>query len=169
MSAVIEISLNAYSRHRIDFPELLKPSLETLDISRQCHLEIILKSLETSSLQETDHPGTRHDYSVNLECLVGYPDLLFIHPQHAESQYSKIVQCYELIIILVTSRLSTHCNHQHSRHEVADEESPVAKKGVCSFEYLSVRLAKLELELGSMDSELHPSLTKAITVLDKCE
>jgi len=86
VSSIIELSLNAYSQHRTDASGSLKLSVETLDTLRQHHLEIILKTLEQQSIEHLGSCENRHYHSVNLECLVGYSELLTIHPRLRESK-----------------------------------------------------------------------------------
>lgn len=84
-SAVVEVSLTSFSQIRAKFPESLKHVLGTLDISRHYHLEIILRFLENISADQLVEPENRHFCGVNLESMIGYADLLVIHPRLHES------------------------------------------------------------------------------------
>lgn len=84
-SAVVELSLNSLSQNRAKFPASLKQALGTLDVSRHYHLEIILKSVERLGADQLAEPENRHLCGVNLDSMVGYADLLMIHPRLHES------------------------------------------------------------------------------------
>ena len=82
--AVIETSLNYFSQYRTNVPDSLKPLLDTLDVTRQYHLEIILWSIENIDIAQLESPEKRHRSGVCLDALVGYSDLLMIHPRLSE-------------------------------------------------------------------------------------
>ena len=84
VSAVIETSLNYFSKHRTEFPEPLRPLLDTLDTTRQYHLEIIMWSILNVEITQLVSPEKRHRCGVCLDTLVGYSDLLMIHPRLSE-------------------------------------------------------------------------------------
>ncbi|KAL6715509.1 hypothetical protein ACLMJK_006470 [Lecanora helva] len=149
-SAVIEVSLNAYSQHRHELPDPLIPVLETLDKSRLYHLEIILRSIENTNNEQLASPETRHHHGVNLELLVGYSDLLITHPQLSQFTYNM-----------------AH-NYSYSRLTNVNEnpEAHWFDADYCSRAYLKVRAARLELVLGLHDVSLHPSVNRAADLLE---
>ena len=80
LSAMIEESLGAYSRHRNELPKNLDEIRQTLDTARLYHLETILDLDDRQIFSLVQTPDQRHFSGVNLECLAGYSDLLGIHP-----------------------------------------------------------------------------------------
>lgn len=143
-SALFEVSLSHFSRHRDDLPKSLK--LVGLDTTRQYHLEIILKCL--GGLDETNFNEVerRHSCGVNLECLAGYSDLLAIHPnlQDISAQLFSDDGPFQTLKAV--------------GHEKNFDKAAVACRDCCSIEYLAVCLAKVELRLYAYDYNLHPKL-----------
>lgn len=88
LSGVVENILNLFSKYRTKIPKSLEVPLASLDVYRQYHLEIILQSIDGISLGDLEEPEQRHWRGVNLDCMVGYSDLLMIHPQLHESKLS---------------------------------------------------------------------------------
>ena len=166
VSAVIGISLNSCSENRERLPEFLKQHLGTLDELRQYHLEIILRSLDNVSLADMVEPERRHYYGIHLECMVGYSDLLMIHPRLGESRSNLPQWKFELI----TGSVTSHLSDSFKLRGVIDTAEPrLVSSDLCGLEYLSVRLARLELVLGSRDIALHPSVDSACSLLDQCK
>ena len=143
-SALFEVSLNQYYRHRNNLPDSVKT--EGLDTTRQYHLECILKDLDGLSGPSLDEPERRHSCGVNLECLAGYSDLLAIHPNLHE----------------ISIRLFSDGGPLQTLKAMNDDENPEkvtsSHKDCCSIEYLAVCLANVKLRLYAYDYNLHPNL-----------
>lgn len=78
LAAVIDISLDAYSKHRDNVGDSLGILTETLKTTRLYHLESLLHNLEEISV--TGASDQKHRLGVILECLASYADLLSDHP-----------------------------------------------------------------------------------------
>lgn len=143
-SALFEVSLNHFSRHREELPDTLKPV--GLDTTRQYHLESILKCLDAVDGSRLDEPERRHSCGVNLECLAGYSDLLAIHPNLQD----------------ISGRLFSGDGPFQTLkslgHDPNLDKAAVVCKDCCSIEYLAVCLAKVEIRLYAYDYNLHPNL-----------
>ena len=144
LSALFEQSLNQFSRHREELGDFLKPV--ELDTTRQYHLESILKSFDGLDGTSLNEAGCRHSCGVSLECLVGYSDLLAIHPnlQNISHQLFSRDGPFRTIKAL-------GCDGDL-------DKAAMAYKGHCSIDYLAVCLAKVELHLYTYDHHLHPKL-----------
>ena len=144
LSALFEFALNQLSHHREDLPDAVKQ--EELDITRQYHLECILKDLDNGNGARCNKPERRHSYGINLECLAGYSDLLAIHPNLHDIS-SRLFSDDRLIQTLKTLDHDVHFRNVASAH-----------KDCCSVEYLAVCLAAVKLRLYAYDYSLHPNL-----------
>lgn len=143
-SALFEVSLNHFSRHREDLPDTLKPV--GLDTTRQYHLESILKCLDDVDRSHLNEPERRHSCGVNLECLAGYSDLLAIHP-HLQDISGRLF-----------SGDGPFQTLKSLGHDPNLDKTAVVCKDCCSIEYLAVCLAKVEIRLYAYDYNLHPNL-----------
>lgn len=152
-SALLEVSLNHFFRHRDDLPDFLKPV--GLDTTRQYHLESILKSLDAVDGTLLKEPESRHNCGVNLECLAGYSDLLAIHPNLQD----------------ISGRLfggdGPFQTLKALGHDEDSEEAAGVHMDCCSIEYLAVCLAKVELRLYAYDYNHHPNLTHLFKMFKK--
>ena len=144
LSALFEVSLNQFARHQDDLPDSLEP--EGLDTTRQYHLEITLKCLNTLDENSLDKPECRLSCGVNLECLANYSDLLAIHPslQDISGRFFSADGLFRALKAL--------------GHEQNFDKAAMASEDCCSIEYLTVCLAKVELRLYAYDHNLHPNL-----------
>lgn len=86
-SIVIVEFLTSYSRHRAEVPDSLKRELETLDVLRQRHLEALIENFDVAG-RDLSEPKPLHCCQVMLESMVPYSDLLCIHPDLRNSEYS---------------------------------------------------------------------------------
>lgn len=145
-SALFEVSLNQFSHHRKDVPDLVEPV--GLDTTRQYHLECILKDLDDLRETSLNEPERRHSCGVNLECLAGYSDLLVIHPnmQEISGQLFSDAGPFQKVKAL--------------DQDEGSETVAMAHKDCCSIEYLAVSLAKAKLRLYAYDYKLHPDLAQ---------
>ena len=144
-SALFEVSLNQFSRHRDRVPDSVKP--EGLDTTRQYHLECILKNLDDLNGPGLSEPERRHICGVNLECLANYSDLLAIHPNLHDISSRLFNDDGPMQILKALD---------HNRNS---EIAVMAHKDFCSMEYLAVSLAKVKLRLYAYDYNLHPNLS----------
>ena len=144
LSALFEVSLNQFFHNRDDLPDPVKPA--GLDITRQYHLDSILKSLDGLNETSLSISERRHNCGVMLECLAGYSDLLTIHPnlQNISARLFSGDVPFQTLKTL---------NQEENSKQVA-----MALRDCCSIEYLAVCLANLKLRLYAYDDNLHPDL-----------
>lgn len=86
LSATIEVSLALFSEHQKAFVGRLDKIAQSLDLSRQCHLEAILRPFENLTLSDLQDRNRRYHLGVSLESLAQYADLLGIHPGLPQSK-----------------------------------------------------------------------------------
>lgn len=84
-SFLFEIALNMYSEYELEIPEPLISQLQTIDELRQKDLF----SLQPGSYYDSNTlrtPRARYEMGGNLECLIGYADILSTHPNLWQSK-----------------------------------------------------------------------------------
>lgn len=87
LSSVIEVSWTVFSNHRHGLTGCLDNIARTLDLSRQYHLEVILRPFENLAYADLQDRDRRYHLGVSLDLLAEYLDLLGTHPDLRQSKY----------------------------------------------------------------------------------
>ncbi|KAL2038147.1 hypothetical protein N7G274_009095 [Stereocaulon virgatum] len=148
LAAVIEISLNAYSKHNDNVGESLGILTESLKTTRSYHLESLLHNFEEISI--TGASDQKHRLGVILECLASYADLLGDHPNLGNISHK----------LFGADGLSGTLKRESRIHQGENVASDRLTVDGYWLEYLTTRLARVELLLNARDSKMHPNIVE---------
>ena len=111
-SVVTCVTLAAFHEHLDSFPKIFRDHTFPLQTTRQYHLESLLLRVRRilniphdSLIKCKEWAKSHHDLGIDLACMVGYIDLLRIHPDLAGEDGSKLIHAYPA---------EDHCLHFNS-------------------------------------------------------
>lgn len=178
LSAIIEVSLNTFYEHRSILSGCLDDKGQSLDLSRQYHLEVMLRPFRNPPYTNIQDRDRRYHFGYSLELLAKYVDLLGIHPDLPHSK------CHDETLFfdnptqfLVSRQLFGNDGllgsiKEHGRVFEASKTERISRdrsEKDYSVEYLLARLTKVEVLLGARDSNLHPGLIDASQRIYECK
>ncbi len=178
LSAMIGVSLNAFSQHRHDLTGPLVNVVHSLDISRQYHLEVILRLIERLTHPDLQDRDRRYHLGVSLELLALYVDLLGIHPDLLQSKrFDMSFQEKLRLTALVSSRMFSSeglfglLKEQERVFDPGQTTNVEIKSSEdrCGVEYLISRLTNVEVLLGVQDYKLDSGVVDASRRIYECK